>query len=454
MEITEHHILHSKLQTTHHSSAWHMCWAIFLSVVSYGIGYVVQFLLARILGIKLYGAYAAASGSIAMLATFSLVGVGNGLNKFLPAFIAKNDLPSAAGFVRYTSQRIGVINILFFIGGLITTFVIFHLNAIHVLDIHKIHPFYLFLWSIPIVSLINWATSFLKSTGNGFLSLSITGVIRPLVMLLLFGILLMFKVSFDIQVVFFSYLTATLLTLVVAILMITHKTPMPQIIKASPTYDGQNWSKAVIQLFIFATSVGFYATFAIVFSAIFDKNAHAAGIVAATITMVNTMWIISGAINTIMIPKLTAKIAANDQVGVREHFISSVSMLFVFCVPTFIGLCFFGKQWLAHFGDGFSDGYAVLIIIASSVVINVLLCPVQWVLQYSKNINELLKISIVLFIIFIVIMPVLIHFFGVIGCAVGYSLVHILYCISLLWLGAKDEKFLFSKKAVTTTSNL
>lgn len=452
MEIAEHHVLESKLETAHHSSVWRVCIAIFLSIVSYGIGYAVQFLLARILGIKLYGAYAAASGSIAMLATFSLVGVGYGLNKFLPGFIAKNNLPSAAGFLRYTSQRIGVINTILFICGLITTFVIFHLNSLHVLDIRKVHPFYLFLWSIPIITLINWATSFLKSTGNGLLSLSMTGVIRPLVMLLLFGILLLLKVSFTIQIVFFSYLSATLLTLLVAIITITRKTPMSRIVKTSPAYDGPNWSKEVIQLFIFATSVAFFGTFAIIFSAIFDKNSHAAGIVAASITMANTMWVLVGAINTIMIPKLSAKIAAEDLLGVRKHFMTSVIMAIIFCVPTFIGLCLFGKQWLAHFGAGFAEGYPALMIIASSILINVLLSPIQWVVQYSKNIRDLVKISVTLFIIFIVIEPILIYFWGVMGCAIGYAVIHVIYCISMVWLGVKDDKFLFDRTTATTAN--
>jgi O-antigen/teichoic acid export membrane protein len=442
MEIEEHHPLVSKGEHFLSSPIKNIVVAILISIFSYAAGYWVQIILARMLGIKLYGDYAAAAGAITLISVFSMMGVGFGFSKFLPGFIASGDVAGAAGFIRYTGKKVSVINIALFALGVFTFLLIYRLNATHVLSWDKIHPFYLFLWSIPVFTALAWGISFLKATGYGAVSLSMKGILRPVFTLLIFGGLMLFQKTFTLVEAFCISLIASFLTFMVTLIFAHRYTPIRSFLKTAPRYE-TGWLKTILQLFIFGNAIGYFPTFLIIIMAIFAHNPHGPGMISACVTMTNILWVLSNAVTVIMAPKISATLTKADMEKTHSLFVTSIGVMALLTVPIFIGLCLLGKLWLAHFGEHFTDGAVVLIIIALPTVLNILIAPLQWVMQYSQDLQKLVNMSVIIFIAFLVIAPILTYYWGVMGGAFGFAIAQIALFFCVLWFGIKDYKFLF-----------
>jgi O-antigen/teichoic acid export membrane protein len=414
-----------------------------ISFGGYFASYLMTVLLTRMLGSVSYSAYISTISMISMVALCLLLGVDQGLNKYIPRYFNQKNNSAVAAYLRYSRERTWIQFSIIFIIGLLCSLLIHSLVKYHVLPDNDSTIILSFLWVVPLYAILWYFGNLAQAGGYGYRAVFVLYGSQPVGMLIILGIFwLLHKQVFMSEAIFF-YVGVTVVVSAAIIWFNYKKKLVPKDDKKFPAIRDK-WSKATVDLFLLLLVSMCSAFLVIIFAQIFSKDAKAAGVLGVLTIICNIFNPVSNGVFALFSPKISTAVATLNSVKVRRLLVLSILASFV---PSIIGLVFiilYGKVWLGHFGTDYVDYYLALVLMAITAFTNTLLTPFLWLAQFSKNLAVITRMAVIFFVIFIVISIPLDYFFNVVGAILGFAFLQVGYWLYLFIVVMKNWQQLFA----------
>ena len=414
-----------------------------ISFGGYFASYLMTVLLTRMLGSASYSAYVSTISMISMVSLCLLLGVDQGLNKYIPQYCNQKNNSAIAAYLCYSRERTWIQFVIIFVVGLLGALLIHSLVKYQVLPDNDSSIIMSFLWVVPLYAIMWYFGNLAQAGGYGYRAVFVLFGALPVGMLIILGVFwLLHKKIFMIEAIFF-YVGVTVVSGVGILLFNYKKKLIPKDTKKFPAIRDK-WSKATIDLFILLLVSLCSAFLLIIFAQIFSRDPKAAGVLGVLTIICNIFDPVSTGVFALFSPKISNAVATLNSAKVRRLLILSILASFVPSIIGFLVILFYGKVWLGHFGADYVGYNVALVLMASTVFINTLLTPFLWLTQFSKNLSSITRMAMIFFVIFIVISIPLDYFFNVVGAIIGFAFLQIGYWIYLFIIVIKNWQKLFA----------
>lgn len=128
------------------------------------------------------------------------------------------------------------------------------------------------------------------------------------------------------------------------------------------------------------------------------------------------------AVNSIVTPKLAAMHHCGDIEGLRSVSVNSVKLMMVFCIPVVLLMIFFPSFIMGLYGEEFSAGGKVLVILVLGQFVSVVTGPVGSILSMSGFGGMMFFGAVLSAILMIVSLIFFVPVYGAVGAAIAQSL--------------------------------
>ncbi|MSP53415.1 MAG: hypothetical protein EXR81_04080 [Gammaproteobacteria bacterium] len=415
-----------------------MTYAIIIGLFSYAVSYATSVIVARVLGVKVFGEYAATTSSLLMIAGFILFGADAGLSRFIPTYLKNQDYAGFSGYLRYFNKWILIVDLMVFSAGILVMLILYYLTGEHVLNIKQTHPLYFFLWGVPFLAFLIYVGKFIRASNHGSFSLFMLTALRPILTLSSLSIFLLFVRRFTVAEALMIYFLATFLAIVIGFIFAYLKTELPKLKLQTPRYESKNWRVVTQELYFLNISISFIGTFLLIISSIFDSNHQLPGFIAAVFMISNLMWVINSAILSVMSPKITTTVGEKDKKQISSLLFNAILISGASSGAIFIVMIIWGKEWLVHFGSEFVAAYPLLLIIGGTIFITVTFSPLGWIFQQSGKLKGYMYFSVISVLIYIVLGYFGALLYGGFGAVIAYVLMQLSSIVYLIILAIKN----------------
>ena len=422
-----------------------------ISFCGYFAAYLTTVLLTRALGAVSYSSYISTISMISMLALCLLLGVDQGLNKYIPEFLSQKNVSAAAAYLRYSRERTWIQLVVVLVVGILCFFLIHHLISQHMIPDKDSSLILAFLWVVPLYAVMWYFGNLLQAGGYGYGAVFLLFGIQPLGMLIILTTCRALHIHINMLTATYCYVAVTVVGALIGIMLSKQK---QLILKDDKKFQvvRDEWSKVTRNLFLLLLVSLCSAFLIIILSQAFSRNIRAAGILGVLTIICNVFNPISNGVYALLSAKISTAVATKDSKRVRKILISGIIGSLI---PSVIGLfiiIFFGKVWLGHFGKDYVDSYLPLILMASTVFINTLLTPFLWLVQFSTNLSNITRMAVIFFILFVGISIPLDYFYDVIGAIIGFAFLQIGYWIYLMIVVFKNWQKLFVSPVLSSST--
>ena len=431
-----HHPSEEILQTSG-SSFKKITYGIVIGIFSYAVSYVVSIVIARVLGAKIFGDYAATISALLMIAGFSLLGADAGLGRFIPSYLKNQDYAGSGGYIRHYTKRILLIHAVIFTIGIMVSLILYYLTGEHILNIKSTHPFFFFIWGVPLLALFSYMLKFIRASGHGNAYLLLSGVLNPLLSLIVLGIFVLFIRAFTIPETLVVYFLAVFGSAVIALIFSYLKTKLATIKKQIPHYESVTWKPVVYQLFFLVISTSYGKTILLLAATAFDKDPKTAGFIAAVFTISSLIFVINSSIYAISGPKISVAVISKNKKEITSLLLNGVISNGLINGGIFLVILIWGDRWLLHFGSEFIEAHLMLIIVSGAIFMLTVASPLAWIFQQSGSLKEYTYFSFVNSVIYVIVCCLVAHFFGGFAAVIVYALMQASVIIYLLTLAAR-----------------
>lgn len=417
-----------------------------ISFGGYFASYLMTVLLTHMLGDVSYSAYISTVSMIATLALCLLLGVDQGLNKYMPEFFSKSDFSGAAAYLRYSRQRTWVQHIVVFILGLGCFFLVDHLISNHTIPDNDNSLILAFLWVVPLYGVMWYFGNLLQAGGYSNRAVFLLYGAQPVGLLILLGGCAALRIDINMMTAIYFYVAITILVAIIGIIICRQKQLLPNDDKKFRIIPEQ-WSKATIDLFLLLLVSTCSTNIFIILVQIFSKNIRAAGILGVLTIICNIFNPITNGVFALLSSKISTAIADQNGLRIRKLLIVSlIGTLFPSLIALFI-IIFYGKVWLAHFGHSYEAAYIPLVLMGIIAFLNTMLTPFLWLLQFSKDLGSITKMAVTFLVLFVIVSIPLDYFYEVIGAIIGFAFIQIGYWIYLMCVVIKNWQQLYNAPA-------
>jgi O-antigen/teichoic acid export membrane protein len=393
------------------------------SFIIQGVGAVlvliVELLLARLLGLAQFSIYATVAAWIYLLGLMATLGLNQLLLRFVPTYLAKNEISSLKGVVRRSNVWVLLSSTAIIFLGTITL-KIFNVSEILFL------PFIIALISIPFLALSSLRQAVLRGLGKFTHALLPDFILKPLLFITFLGCFVGFS-NQNITVV--NALVLSLLATFIAFGVGTfwqHKYLPFGIKKATAAYYNREWFLVAMPLLsVIGLNLISYRIDIVMLGLIAGVKDVGTYSAASRISDVVVFGLVSA--NAVVVPTIAKLFSSNKLVELQAILKRASKGILLFTLPFAIIILIFGREILDLFGPGFSEGYYPLVILVLGHTFSVLAGPVGAIMMMTGHQNSMAKIASISAVINLSLSVMLIHFFGMIGAAIST-------CVSLLAL--------------------
>ena len=329
--------------------------AFFVYGVGFGLTYCSQLIIARVVGVDIYGVYAYVFAWMVVLAYFSTLGFDVGLLRFIPAYEAEHAWPLLQGVIQYAQRRA-------MLAGLSVIFVGIWVVKIWVSSPDLRSTFFAGFALVPILALVRIRCSAVRAFGGVVSALVPDRVIRDGTLIGLLAVAnLGLGWALNAPFVMAATLISSALGLVCAGAAMRNLRPRAAD-NILPAYEAAAWRRAAIPLVILgATEALMNRTGVILLGWIADtRNAGIYGL-AFNIALVVTMPRI--AMNTLFAPMISNLYTRRDYKTMQLLITRTAS--WTFCAGICIAAALFAlaDPLLGWFGPGYDAGVPALRIL-------------------------------------------------------------------------------------------
>ncbi|MDC0357743.1 flippase [Oligoflexia bacterium] len=388
--------------------------AFALNIIGLGLGFGLQILLARLMGVAHYGAYVYVLSWMSILVLFATFGLDYASLRFIPLYHAKADWAALSGLLRKSFIYTFIIST---VVGILTALCVWTYVS------RQGGLFYVFLLGallLPIWSLANLRQATLRALKQIAYARFPDMVVRPLVLALLVG-LLWWGTQAQITATF--GMAAHVIAVFTAFLVSTYflKKILPtQVSEHEPQEHARLWlTTAAALMFVSGMHIVLNEIDKIMLGLMIDVDAVGVYSIAARISVLMLFGLQS--INTIAAPMIS-ELYASKSIDEFQKFVSKVAKwIAVVSLPMLLIIIFFGQFILGLFGEAFQIAYVPLLLLALGQLVNMSVGPVGFLLTMTGNEKVQLRILIVTLIVNIALNLPAIYYFGINGAAFATS---------------------------------
>jgi len=420
-----------------------------ISFSGYFASYLMTVLLTHMLGSVAYSAYVSTLSMIATLALCLLLGVDQGLNKYMPDFFAHSNFSGAAAYLRYSRERTGLQHIIVFIIGLGCFFLVDHLISNHTIPNSDSSLILSFLWVVPIYGVMWYFGNLLQAGGYSNRAVFLLYGAQPVGLLIILGSCAALHIHINMTAAIFFYVAITITIAIIAIIICRQKKLIPKDDKKFPIIHDK-WSKTTVNLFLLLL-VSVCSTYIfIVLVQLFSKNIRAAGVLGVLTIICNIFNPITNGVFALLSSRISTAIANKNAARIRKILIVSLVVTFISSLIVLFIIIFYVKLWLSHFGSDYAGAYLPLVLMGLIAFFNTMLTPFLWLLQFSEDLAKITKVAVIFLVVFIAISIPLDYFYDVIGAIIGFAFIQVGYWFYLMMVVIKNWQSLY----VVPTPNL
>jgi O-antigen/teichoic acid export membrane protein len=338
-----------------------------LKITATSLNFLASLLIAHLLGVAGYGAYAYAQSWVYLLLVPAVLGLDLLLVRNVAAYRARFEWGLLNGFLRWTKRVVLATSV--GIALLATTAASFFFGKS--LEPQMLPAFLVAMSLLPLAALISIQQAAMRGLQRVVFGLLPEAFIRPILFLILLGIAYPF-LGEDLGAagaVGLSGLAAAVAVLFGARLL---RKAIPQsVTQAAPTYRVREWMRSVPPLlFLSGTAMMVTSTIPTLLLGTI-KGAEAAGVYAAVGRVSILILFIMLAANAALAPAIAEMYVAGEMARLRRLVMKSTRLMLLFSSPIALCLIVFNRQVLLIFGEEFTQGGAALSILSLSYLFNV-----------------------------------------------------------------------------------
>lgn len=397
--------------------------AFIIKALSTGIAFVLQVLLARWLGVDVYGEYIYA---LTWVNLFTLVGQGgfqNAGKKYVSIY--KDEKPTLLkGFIVFSYSAIAGMSLL--------VFLVFFLSA-KLFQYNMSHTLLQAIYIGALMLLFNGMTQNTIGVLQGFKEI-VRGfgphnVLRPL--LIIIGVFVLFqwtRTDLTAPVAMGVNTAATFLVLILTVLFMFRYLPS-SFRRIRAEFRGREWIRVTIPMFLIA-SLGFILnrTDILILGIMMDTSQ--AGIYAVASRIASLILFGTFAVNAIVAP-IIAKLYTEGKIDELQRIIKrSTRGLIAYALPACIGLLLLGGKFLGLFGSEFVEGRTALVILTAANTLTAFFGTVMYIMMMTNNQNPAAMIMLGVTILNAIMNIMLIPILGIMGAALATGLSTVIWNLS------------------------
>lgn len=389
--------------------------ALLFRLSGLGLIFLLQVMLARLMGPSNYGDYTVIITTVNLLLVLSVFGFDSSILRFLPSFIAKKDYSSANGFVRFSYRMITILSILCSIG-----LFIFLLTKAKKNNIAFSEGLFWGVLLIPFLAFVYQASAVLRSLNKIKTSLLSVYFLFPVLMGLT---CLYYYYSNDRLTVDAAMLINLGCSAVICIFINrrARKVLKEQAPSENLTFESRKWISVSSILFLTTAFDLLLRQSDILMVSYFLGNTKAGYYsVAAKLALLASLGL--SVADYVFMPKIAALFESRQLMKLQQFVRNSSLQILSITLPV-VFLLFLGGKWiLGFFGNAFSFSYVPLIILLCGQVINAMTGMVGGLMSMTGYQKTFFAFYFFAFIIQFTLNIILIPIFDIVGAAIGSSL--------------------------------
>ena len=410
--------------------------AFSLKILSTGLGFLNQIILARILGAGGIGEVLLALSIVKVAALIAKFGMEETMMRFVPLYIVRKDYARLKGTIYFALQFCLLLSI--FLGSLIWFFSGFiSMDVFHSDGLLKLLPF--IAVALPAGVLYEVIGGILKGYKDTFRALLPLFIISPFLRLVIF-LLLSIRGGTPLYAVA-AFLSAEIFSMLLSIVFLFKKTNKIRALKHGTEYK-RVLNVAFAMIFTGVSAFLFTSTDLWIVG-MFDST-EAVGIYGVTAKLVTLIVFSLGAFSTVIPPLISSIYASNDLNELRKVVGKSTRWILSTAMPITLILMLEGDIILKYlFGEKFTGGYTALLILCVGQLINAGCGLVGYLLQMTGGHKKYMKIALFWGVVNVILNIILVPRIGITGAALSTA-----FCLAMVNIVAMFA--VYSKFSVLT----
>ncbi len=412
-------------------------------IVGTAVSFGLLIFLARLMGVDEYGVYMYVFSWINILVLFAMFGLETTIIRFTAAYVSNKDWSSLHGFIRWSSQL-----------ALISSLTLCAIAALPVWLLydrfgpHLSHVFLIGIAFLPIFVFSKLSQSALRGLKHVMVSLGIDVILRPSLLVLMICLaLFVLNCDLDSITVMSLNLLSIFLVLVVGVVLLYRYLNTAVIRDKPPSFRKREWFRVSLHLFFIS---GAYLilnqTDTIMVGAMIGTTE--AGIYASSSRIAVLILFGLFAVNSITAPIISQLYTTGRQEDLQRVITLGTRAIFIFSVPVTIVLILVGDSILGLFGEKFTNGYIVLVVLSVGQLFNSLAGSVGNIMTMTRHEKEAGWIIGGSALLNIILNFALIPSFGMTGAAIATATTIIISNLALMvcvskYLGINTSIFQF-----------
>lgn len=414
-----------------------------IRVISAALAFLLQVVLARLIGTYEYGIFALVWVAVVIAGNLSCLGFQTAVIRFLPQYADAKDYTPLRGIL-VSSRIFAIVSATFFavLGALGILFFSAQFGSTYVV------PFLIGVLAMPMVALGDVLDGTARANGWAARALGPTYIVRPILTLafMTFALLAGFEMSGVT-----ALLSAVLATYVTSIGQLTIVSGMvDRKYPAGPrSVHLKTWLSVSLPIFL-VEGFFFLMVNADVLMVGLLMTPEDVAIYYATVKTMALVHFAYFAVKAGVAHQFSANMDNPDKSGLHALALRSVTWTFWPSLAMAIVLLIAGPLLLSMFGAGFRDGYPLLFILVSGVVLRASIGPAESLLNMSGHQNVCAKLFAFVLVVNITLNAMLIPIWGLAGAATATALATVVEAAGLYFLVRKLfglSMFIFARHA-------
>lgn len=377
-----------------------------------------EILVARLLGVSQFGIYSMATAWINVLGLIGTLGLNHALLRFVPTYVAQGDWGSLRGLIRRANLWVGLAASAFSLTGI--AILIALRNSGHVgSEIES--AFTVALCAIPFLVLSNLRQSVLRGLDRIAYALLPEFILRPIMVIsLLVVTALMLTRPLDATNALSLSLIAAIFAFVVGALW-QHKFLPDPIRLHLPVFHDREWLVTALPLLLIVGLNLISSRIDIIMLGMLS-DVENVGVYSAASRIADVIVFGLVSANAVVAPMIARLHSTGRHQELQKMVRLAAKGIFLFTVPVALLVMVFGREILALFGAGFSEGYPVLAILVGGQIVNALAGPVGYLMSMTGHQEKAAKMVALSAGLNLLLNVILIPSFGMIGAAVATAM--------------------------------
>lgn len=356
--------------------------AFFLNSAGLGLGFLLQLLLARALDLQDFGDYYYVLAWINILLLISKAGLDSSSKKFLPGYLVSGEYSKISGFIAFSNRL-----------SLAVSAVVILIVAVAVyLSGARAGLALTFYFALPVLlfnALLHINSAHLQALKDVFQGLFSLQVLRPLLMLLIVGMLFIAGKSIPAAGVMEVNVLSTVSALLVVLFVLYRKQEVKK--AGEKEFQAKEWMLVALPLLLNAGIHVVMAQADVIVLGIFIDT-ETSGIYSTASRVAQLCGFGLTAINIVAAPLISEYHASGDRKSMKKLLFRVAAGGFCFAVLVAVVLYLGGELVLGIFDEPFKAGYLPMLIIVAGYLFNTLFGAVSFLLMLTGYHNETLKI--------------------------------------------------------------